>query len=273
MFRAACITTKASPPVAPEAPYVAVPAAANSLQLEWPEPWGCGAPVMGYLVDMARADAVLTVQGPPTPPQVQPCMHPQTMPCPIASETVGQGTVSAPSLLSDAKGSSSTDSKPWICAIVCKGLAVQPAAWYGSDREDLGSVWRGALMLKGELQEGAGKALTSSLTSISEPLQQLAPSVASSMDAEECASVCASAAGDAASVSEQGRPRPSRAGRRGSKRKGPWTSVYSGPERTCRVDGEPKHDALNSSKDCSCPQKPYWVIDSLCVRGRGNMVV
>ena len=48
-----------------------MPAAANSLQLEWPEPWGCGAPVTGYLVDMARADAVLTVQGPPTPPQVQ----------------------------------------------------------------------------------------------------------------------------------------------------------------------------------------------------------
>lgn len=68
---AARISTKASPPVAPEAPYVAVPAAANSLQLEWPEPWGCGAPITGYLVDMAPADAVLTVQGPPTPPQVQ----------------------------------------------------------------------------------------------------------------------------------------------------------------------------------------------------------
>ncbi len=92
--------------------------------------------------------------------------------------------------------------------------------------------------VEGWLQEGAGDALTSSLTSISEPLQQLAPSVASSMDAEECASVCASAAGDAASVSEQGRPRPSRTGRRGSKRKGPWVSVYSGSERTCRVDGE-----------------------------------
>ena len=56
--------------MAPEPPYVAVPAAANSLQLEWPEPWGCGAPVTGYLVDMERADAVLGVQGPPTPPQV-----------------------------------------------------------------------------------------------------------------------------------------------------------------------------------------------------------
>lgn len=86
------------------------------------------------------------------------------------------------------------------------------------------------------VQEGAGDALTSSLTSISEPLQQLAPSVASSMDAEECASVCASAAGDAVSASEQ--PRPARAGRRGSKRKGPWVSVYSGPERACRVEGE-----------------------------------
>ena len=69
-LRAACISTKASPPVAPEPPYVAVPAAANSLQLEWPEPWGCGAPVSGYAVEMAPADAVLTVQGPPTPPQV-----------------------------------------------------------------------------------------------------------------------------------------------------------------------------------------------------------
>ena len=67
---AACISTKASPPVAPEPPYVAVPAAANSLQLEWPEPWACGAPVTGYAVEMAPADAVLTVQGPPTPPQV-----------------------------------------------------------------------------------------------------------------------------------------------------------------------------------------------------------
>lgn len=47
-----------------------MPAAANSLQLEWPEPWGCGAPVSGYAVEMAPADAVLTVQGPPTPPQV-----------------------------------------------------------------------------------------------------------------------------------------------------------------------------------------------------------
>lgn len=70
MLCAACISTKASPPVAPEPPYVSVPAAANSLQLEWPEPWGCGAPVTGYLVDMACADAVLAVQGPPTPPQV-----------------------------------------------------------------------------------------------------------------------------------------------------------------------------------------------------------
>ena len=80
----------------------------------------------------------------------------------------------------------------------------------------------------------------SALNGITEPLQQLAPSVASSMDAEDCASVCASAAGDAASVSEQAqRPKPARAARRaGSKRKGPWVSVYSGAERTCRVEGE-----------------------------------
>ena len=102
------------------------------------------------------------------------------------------------------------------------------------------SVCRGAaLMRRVLLQEGAGDALASSLAGISEPLQQLAPSVASSMDAEECASVCASAAGDGASAWEQGRLRPARAGRRGSKRKGPWASVYSGPERTCRVDGKP----------------------------------
>ncbi len=105
---AACITTKASPPVAPEAPYVSVPAAANSLQLEWPEPWGCGAPVTGYLVDMARADTVLTVQGPPTPPQVQPCMHFQARPCSRPPETVWQGVLSSLSLPPAATGYSST---------------------------------------------------------------------------------------------------------------------------------------------------------------------
>ena len=133
---AACITTKASPPVAPEAPYVAVPAAANSLQLEWPEPWGCGAPVTGYLVDMARADAVLTVQGPPTPPQVRPCLH-SLEPCSGTPETVWQGIVSAVSLLPAAKGHSNVDGKPCVYAIFCEGLTLQPEARRGSDRESL----------------------------------------------------------------------------------------------------------------------------------------
>ncbi len=45
-------------------------------------------------------------------------------------------------------------------------------------------------------------------------------------------------AGDAASVSEHGRQRPARPARRGTKRKGPWVSVYSGPDRACRVDSK-----------------------------------
>ena len=53
-----------------------MPAAATSLHLAWPEPWGCGAPVSGYAVEMAPADAVLTVQGPPTPPQVSALSRP-----------------------------------------------------------------------------------------------------------------------------------------------------------------------------------------------------
>ena len=104
-----------------------------------------------------------------------------------------------------------------------------------------GCTWHEAALIWCLSQEGAGDALASSLTAIAEPLQQLAPSIASSMDAEDSASMCASAAGEpgSAGAPEQHRPQPARARRRaGSKRKGPWVSVYSGPERSCRVDGE-----------------------------------
>ena len=110
--------------------------------------------------------------------------------------------------------------------------------------------------MTGLLQDGPGDALAnSSLTAITEPLQQLAPSVASSMDAEDCASVCASAAGDTGPASEQGRARPTRPGRRtGSKRKGPWVAVYSGPNHTCRVDGAllPPYSFIQDLRALAC---------------------
>ena len=97
---------------------MSVPAAANSLQLEWPEPWGCGAPVTGYLVDMARADAVLAVQGPPTPPQVPPATS-------IDSEAVslfGKERQPAPSALMETQGWCQSRS----CSLAC--------SWHGYHR-------------------------------------------------------------------------------------------------------------------------------------------
>jgi hypothetical protein len=64
------VCTKASPPLPPEPPRLAAPAAANALRLAWEAPCSCGAPVTGYTLDMARA-AALAPLGPPTPPQAR----------------------------------------------------------------------------------------------------------------------------------------------------------------------------------------------------------
>ena len=55
------VCTKAAAPLPPDPPHMAAQAAtANALQLAWSEPWGNGAPITNYTLEMAPADALLS---------------------------------------------------------------------------------------------------------------------------------------------------------------------------------------------------------------------
>lgn len=86
--RAGKVCTKAAPPLPPDPPHLATQAAtANALQLAWSEPWGNGAPITNYNLEMAPADALLSQSRDPSQVRTLPAATLQSAQTPSHSLT------------------------------------------------------------------------------------------------------------------------------------------------------------------------------------------
>ncbi|BDA40522.1 probable fibronectin type-III domain-containing protein 3a [Coccomyxa sp. Obi] len=260
------VCTKAAPPVPPDPPQMGMQAAtANALQLAWSEPWGNGAPITSYTLEMAPADALVSQsQDPFTPPQE--CAGDQESVSASSGGQVAAGYAasSAASSVDGEEGASTSDQ------------AVRPPRRRGGRRGDaFNHVYSGpdtsctvqsldpfteyAFRLRAS--NSAGRSGWSSLVCLRTASGPPSVPVSLTADGSSCSSIVAGWGEpeqdygapitcyqvDCSAVSQRQRSAPS------------WQRAWSGTSTSCEVEGlRPGREYMVRVRACNCRGQGPW---------------